>query len=194
MELNTKKFAELCGVSTGTVRYWARKGMIKFEYTPGGQRRFEKSEAIRFLENRHSDYIEYDLKEFDSTSPEYMKAWRNNNKDKCRQYARNRYKKNLKLASIKWMRNFLYRTEQYGFNKTRMNVLMEFGYTPKQLIERIECQFKEGMSWGNRSEWHIDHKKPISAFNENANPRLINSLSNLQPIWKNENLSKSNRF
>lgn len=125
---------------------------------------------------------------------EYGKIWRSNNKEKCREYARNRYKKNLELSTIKWMRNFLYRTEKMGFNKNYLNTVMEFGYTPKQLIQRIECQFKEGMSWNNRSEWHIDHKKSISKFIEGTSPRIINMLSNLQPIWKHENLSKGNKF
>ena len=118
---------------------------------------------------------------------------RENNKEKCRNYARNRYKKNLELAAIKWMRNFLYRTEKQGFKKIKMNTIMEFGYTPKQLIDRIECQFKEGMSWENRKEWHIDHIKPISKFQKNTSPKMINILSNLRPIWAKENLSKGNK-
>jgi hypothetical protein len=123
-----------------------------------------------------------------------MKAWRNNNREKCQEYARNHYKKNLQLSTIKWMRNFLYRTEQQGFLKNKLNIITEFGYTPEQLIKRIECQFKEGMSWNNRNEWHIDHKKPISMFTEGTSPKIINMLCNLQPIWKYENLSKCNKF
>jgi hypothetical protein len=125
---------------------------------------------------------------------ENNKIWRNNNKDKCRAYARNRNHKNLELSAIKWMRNFLYRTEQQGFLKTKLNTITEFGYTPRQLINRIECQFQEGMSWNNRREWHIDHKKPISRFNNNTSPRIINMLCNLRPIWAKDNISKGNRY
>jgi hypothetical protein len=92
------------------------------------------------------------------------------------------------------MRNFLYRTEQQGFLKTKLNTITEFGYTPRQLINRIECQFQEGMSWNNRREWHIDHKKPISRFNNNTSPRIINMLCNLRPIWAKDNISKGNRY
>ncbi len=125
---------------------------------------------------------------------EYCKIWRENNKIKCQFYAKNRYKKNLELSTIKWMRNFLYRTEQQGYIKNKLNTISEFGYTPKQLILRIECQFKDGMSWDNRKEWHIDHKKPISAFSKETSPKIINMLSNLQPIWKFENLRKGNKY
>jgi hypothetical protein len=92
------------------------------------------------------------------------------------------------------MRNFLYRTKKLGFKKNSMNTITEFGYTPKRLIQRIKCQFKDGMSWNNRNKWHIDHKKPISAFKEGTSPRIINMLCNLQPIWKYENLSKGDKF
>ena len=50
------------------------------------------------------------------------------------------------------------------------------------------------MSWDNRNEWHMDHKKPISAFSKNTSPKIINMLSNLRPIWATENLSKGNKF
>jgi hypothetical protein len=127
-------------------------------------------------------------------SNEYGKNWRKNNREKCREYTRNRNHKNLQLSAIKWMRNFLYRTEKQGFTSSKLNTITEFGYTPEQLIQRIECQFQEGMSWNNRKEWHIDHKKPISKFSKGTSPRIINMLCNLQPIWAIDNLTKGNKF
>lgn len=123
----------------------------------------------------------------------YNKIWRENNKEKCREYARNRYKKSKELALEKWMRNILYRTEQQGFTRQSVKTVDELGYSPKQLIERIECQFKDGMSWENRSDWHIDHKKPISKFIKGTSAKTINMLCNLQPIWAKDNLKKNNK-
>ena len=70
------------------------------------------------------------------------------------------------------------------------------GYTYEQLKHHIESQFKEGMSWDNRSEWHIDHIKPVSVFIKEGvtDPAIINALSNLQPLWAHENLSKSAKW
>jgi hypothetical protein len=42
------------------------------------------------------------------------------------------------------------------------------------------------------SEWEIDHKKPLSKFNKNSKPSTVNALCNLQPLWENDNRSKSN--
>jgi hypothetical protein len=142
--------------------------------------------------DERNKYTREYYKEHSLEHKEYNKAYYKRNKEKFREYAK-RYKNNIELATIKWMRNALYRTEQQGFNKVKMNTIMEFGYTPKQLIERIECQFKDGMSWKNRNEWHIDHKKPISKFSKNTNSKTINMLCNLRPIWAEENLSKGNR-
>ncbi|MGL5566685.1 MAG: hypothetical protein ACRDC4_13260, partial [Plesiomonas sp.] len=38
------------------------------------------------------------------------------------------------------------------------------GYTNGDLIAHLEALFTDGMSWENRSEWHIDHIKPVAAF------------------------------
>ena len=35
------------------------------------------------------------------------------------------------------------------------------GCNIEKFREHIELQFKQGMSWENHSEWHIDHKIPL---------------------------------
>lgn len=66
------------------------------------------------------------------------------------------------------------------------------GYSAEDLAAHIEKQFMEGMSWKDRSEWHIDHIKPVSVFIKEGitDVRVINSLSNLRPMWAKENMSK----
>ncbi len=192
--LTTKEFSRIAKVSVGTINYWAKTNKIKYIEKNNKYRLFNENEVYEFLNKRNIVSELINLSQYSSYSKEYMIGWRNNNKEKCREYARNRYKKNKELGAIKWMRNFLYRTEKMGFKKNQMNTIMEFGYTPKQLIQRIECQFKNGMSWNNRNLWHIDHKKPISKFKNGTSPKTINMLCNLQPIWKHDNLSKSNKF
>jgi hypothetical protein len=53
------------------------------------------------------------------------------------------------------------------------------------------------MCWENYgTEWHIDHKKPVSLFHlECEAERLaVNHFTNLQPLWAKENLTKSNKY
>ncbi len=68
------------------------------------------------------------------------------------------------------------------------------GYSANDLKQHLENNFLPGMSWDNMKEWHIDHKIPISwAKNENEVIKLF-ALSNLQPLWAKENVSKGNRW
>jgi len=121
----------------------------------------------------------------------HNRTYRQKNKDKFNQWQLNYIKKNRAYFAYRTLlRNYIVRSKQ-NKNNTTENML---GYDVEKFKQRIEYQFKEGMSWNNRNMWHIDHKKPISAFNNNTSPRIINMLCNLQPIWKIDNLRKSNKF
>ncbi len=76
------------------------------------------------------------------------------------------------------------------------------GYTASQLKDHLESLFIDGMSWDRVSEWHIDHIKPKSWFNLTNRDGTVNeeeivkcwALSNLQPLWASDNISKGNRW
>jgi len=54
----------------------------------------------------------------------------------------------------------------------------------------IEDQFSGGMSWENFSEWHIDHKIPLSSAKTLEELWRLAHYSNLQPLWAADNLRK----
>lgn len=54
----------------------------------------------------------------------------------------------------------------------------------------IEKQFHKGMTWGNRSDWHIDHITPIAIAKTECEVLALNHFTNLRPIWAKDNLSK----
>ena len=62
---------------------------------------------------------------------------------------------------------------------------------------KLEKQFINGMTWDNYGEWHVDHKLPITYFNFNevGDEEFLKcwGLDNLQPMWGEENIKKSNR-
>lgn len=83
-------------------------------------------------------------------------------------------------------------------NKTN-NTFSALGYSVKDLASHLERLFTEGMTWENYgSGWHIDHKTPDSWFKyvsmDCEEFKLSWALSNLQPLWKEENLAKNNRY
>jgi hypothetical protein len=81
-------------------------------------------------------------------------------------------------------------TASYKINKTK-EIL---GYSPIQLKEHLEKQFKKGMSWDNYGEWHIDHIIPISLATTLEEGIKLSQLDNLQPLWAEENMFKSNKI
>jgi hypothetical protein len=69
------------------------------------------------------------------------------------------------------------------------------GCTVAEFMDHIESQFKEGMTWGNHGEWHIDHIIPIKYDNPTIEDVIVRlHWTNTQPLWANENMSKGNRF
>jgi len=71
------------------------------------------------------------------------------------------------------------------------------GYSLDELKLHLESQFTEGMSWENYGKWHIDHIIPLSSFDiQNYDDKSFKkcwSLENLQPLWAEDNLKKSNK-
>lgn len=59
----------------------------------------------------------------------------------------------------------------------------------------LEAKFKDGMTWDNHGEWHIDHIKPCTSFNllDEREQQECFHYKNLQPLWKHENLSKGDK-
>ncbi len=79
--------------------------------------------------------------------------------------------------------------------KKKENRMQEYvGYSTKDLRERITGHH----NWGKVKcgVWHIDHIFPIKAFLENGitDPKLINSLDNLQPLSGKANLKKGAKY
>ena len=64
------------------------------------------------------------------------------------------------------------------------------GYSPSQLARHIERQFTRGMGWHNADRWDIDHIIPISTAKTLEDVIALNQLTNLRPMWREENNAK----
>ena len=133
--------------------------------------------------NRKKEYRSKD--EYKIIRTEYEKKYSQVRKSRGRTF-------NTKLGMI--LRDFIRRCLNHKNTKKNSSTFDLLGYDASKLKQRIECQFKVGMSWSNYGSWEIDHKKPISKFKKDANIRTINSLCNLQPLWKQENRKKGNNY
>ena len=83
-----------------------------------------------------------------------------------------------------------------GKNGRRWELLV--GYNVEDLKTHLERLFLDGMCWDNYGEWHIDHIVPRYRFEiKSAECKEFKNcwaLSNLQPLWAEDNLKKGNRM
>ena len=80
-----------------------------------------------------------------------------------------------------------------GFKKQSKTEKM-LGCTFKRFSKHIERQFTDGMSWDNRSEWHLDHIIPLSCATTIEGLEKLSHYTNIRPLWAADNLSKSNNL
>lgn len=154
--------------------------------------RIKKKQYDKLYRDKNADKLKIRSKIYRSSK---------NGKDKKLQWSKLDYKN--KKYMYAWRRLLYFHLRRTGQIKTdRTHKLLKYSYN--QLKQRIECQFKPGMSWKNYGEWHIDHKKPLSSFPINTPPHITNALCNLQPLWSTTriingivyvgNLNKNNKF
>ncbi len=148
----------------------------------------------RFREN-NPDKIKKWLKEYrvknKKRRQDYDKNYRLNNKDLKNKQNREYYIRNPHLKA--W-RCILKSTLKRMGKIKESNTIDLLRYSALDLKNHITTLFTEGMSWSNHGKWEIDHIKPVSAFDKDTHPSIVNALSNLQPLWRRENRAKGNIF
>lgn len=74
--------------------------------------------------------------------------------------------------------------------------IKDLGCTLEELKVYIESKFVEGMTWENHGQWHIDHIRPLSSFDLTNKEQFLQAchFANLQPLWAEENLRKSDKY
>lgn len=70
------------------------------------------------------------------------------------------------------------------------------GCSPDRLVQYLQAQFREGMSWENYGRvWQVDHKKPCAKFDltQPSEQQKCFHFTNLQPLFSAENFRKGAR-
>lgn len=80
-----------------------------------------------------------------------------------------------------------------NISRGKLSAVKDAGCTAEFLVEYIESKFDENMTWDNYgSYWHIDHIKPLSAFDLTDDKQFLEAChyTNLQPLEARENIRK----
>jgi hypothetical protein len=90
------------------------------------------------------------------------------------------------------------RCRLWNFVKGRKFASMKatVGCTQDQLMDHLAGRFTEGMTRENYGEWEIDHIVPCTHFDLTvaAHQAQCFHYTNLQPMWKADNIRKSNNI
>ena len=203
--LGSQTISEKTGISKATIlKILKENGVIM---GPSGRRFIGgKKIADKKWRDNNKEYLSNKSKKWTEENKEhrkqYLKEYREKNIDKIRKTKRD-YERNRKSTDplYKLISNF--RTAIYQVlkesnvekNKSYFDIL---GYTPEELIIHLEKQFKDDMTWDNYGVWHVDHKLPITSFDiqEMGDEEFMKCwcLDNLQPMWGEENIRKSNKL
>ena len=133
---------------------------------------------------------------------EYLKEYREKNIDKIRLvkriYEKNRKHNDPIYKLINNFRTAIYQVLKESNVQKNGHYFEILKYSPDELITHLEERFTGEMSWDNYGIWHVDHIRPISSFNiqEIGDESFMEcwSLKNLQPLWGDENIRKSNKM
>lgn len=122
---------------------------------------------------------------------EYNKKYSKLNKKKLKEYAKE-YQKKRRIThphEFAWRNTLKSSIARLGTKKEGHTIDL-LGYSATELKEHLELLFTDGMGWHNYGEWHVDHIKGIKEFNSKTPLNIVNSLSNLQPLWAIDNIIK----
>lgn len=179
------------------------KDIIKAKSKAWREANKEKKKALdKAYYEANKDKIITQAKAYGEANKEKRKAYNNSyrkaNKDKINAY-KNAYQKQRRKTNplFRLKDNLRSRTwnafKNKGYRKNTKTQEM-LGVDWEVAKKHIERQFKKGMNWDNYGEWHIDHIIPLASANTEERLKELCHYSNLQPLWAENNISKSDRI
>lgn len=165
-------------------------------YDLNKERLYQKSDTYKQYQKKYKETEEYKEKHnlYRRTS-KHHKEWRDKyRKTESQIEYRNSYLRRPHVMARNALRNRL-RSAMKGEYRKGMAV-DNLGCSIISFKKHLESLFKDGMSWDNYGEWHIDHIKPLSIFNleNDEDVKIACNYKNMQPLWKRENLTKGNKY
>lgn len=171
------------------VLYWNKRGVDK---NPEMRKQWAKNSYLKNKEKISKQHKEY-YQANKEAAKIYAAAWYQKNKDLRNKQEYERYHNNPVNKISRALRSVV----RNAFKRIRKNKPANteklMGCSWIEAKKHFEALFAEGMCWENYGKWHIDHIRPCSSFTE-ENMHLMNHISNLQPLWAEDNIKKSNKY
>ena len=159
------------------------------------EKQLKKEQRELKIKERESKKEEYNkLKEYHK-SDEWKEIKKQKEKVRLYKKWKRRWENDELFAMKVRLRNLIRNSfRKQGYKKFDKNTETIVGISYGGFKLYMETKFLEGMTWENRGEWHIDHITPISSAKSEEELIKLSHYSNLQPLWAEDNLSKSNKI
>jgi hypothetical protein len=154
-----------------------------------------RKEVNKKWREQNKEYNKEWYKKNKESRKEYKREWRRQNRERVNEHSKKYQRERLKTDPLfKMKRNLRKRTweafNNKGYSKNSKTQEM-LGVDWEVCKAHIERQFNKGMNWDNYGEWQIDHIIPLASANTEQEIEKLCHYSNLQPLWAEDNLSKS---
>lgn len=141
---------------------------------------------------KNSDRVRTNAKEYEKRTRTHRLEKRKENREK------RKFDPLVKLEycvrnRVHW---FIYKSK----GKRVGSAIRDLGCSVEELKFHLESKFAEGMTWANHGhgagKWTIDHIMPLSKFNLMDRQHFLLAVNylNLQPMWYEDNIRKSNKI
>lgn len=151
----------------------------------------------KYVENNHEKRLEQSRRYY-RNNKQKRKEYEARNRDVLNQKHREYLKNNPQAKIRKNLRTRIGAVIGGRSKGGRLHLLL--GCSIDFFKQYLEAMFEEGMRWenygGGRGKWNIDHIVPCDKFDlqDELQQKICFHYTNLQPMWHEENCSKSNRY
>lgn len=148
------------------------------------------------LNKRQAEYRRRDSEKWRRYRAEYIKLWHKRNPNYRKDYNRNRWNTDPLFRLTTRLRRRLRKALKYKGVRKSAPTLVLLGCSPVEFQKHIQGRWKKGMTWENMKLWHLDHIKPVEAFDK-TDPNWQYECfhyTNIQPLWAKDNLKKGDSY
>jgi len=190
--INNEKLCSSCGISKSLTGFFKDKKSIGGVSSHCKQCRKSYNQAYR---KKHSEKLSAQKKIYRQENKEYFQNYMKNYNAEYKKIINEKIKLKRKDPLFRLTDNIraLIRCSITGRGYTKKSKTYEIlGCSFTDFKLHIEQQFVNGMSWNNRSEWHLDHIIPVSFAKTKNEIIMLNHYSNFRPLWASDNMAKHN--
>lgn len=175
-----------CNIEKPLTEFYLRKSGLDQHYIHRKECKVCRDEYVKQWKEKNKEKANF-----------HKKQWRINNTEQIKEYRRS-------YVNEKYNNDLLYKIKDNISSSIRRHLKVRkssrtleiLGCSIPFLIEYIESKFQEGMTWENHKlrGWHIDHIIPLSSAKSYDDIIKLNHYTNLQPLWWQDNLQKSDKI